>query len=111
MEGAALINDGIGMASPAPSPRKSIAWKVLAPIIIGIVLSALATLWMPWERVHPNDPTLRESIGSAPFWSHGFDGVVGARIDWISFLTNLAIIWILCVIGAVMMRDRASAND
>jgi hypothetical protein len=61
--------------------------------------------------VHPNDTSLRESIGSAPFWSHRFDSVVGAQIDWISFLINLAIIWLLCFAGAYLLRNRAPHRD
>ncbi len=65
----------------------------------------MALIWMPWERVHPSDPSLRESIGAAPVWSHRFDGVLGAHIDWKTFLINLAVIWLICAAAAVMLRS------
>jgi hypothetical protein len=58
---------------------------------------------MPWERVHPNDASLRESIGYAPIWSHRFDAVPGAHVDWSSFLINLLMIWVICIAAAMML--------
>jgi hypothetical protein len=94
------------MRSPTRNQPQFARWNLLAPLSFGVFLSVLALFWTPWQRIHPNDASLRESIGWAPFWSHRFDDVVGARIDWMAFLTNLAIIWILCYAAAFMLRDK-----
>jgi hypothetical protein len=58
---------------------------------------------MPWERIHPNDPALRESLGYAPIWSHRFDAVMGVHKDWASFCINLAVIWTICIAASLML--------
>lgn len=72
--------------------------------------SLVAFLWMPWERVHPIDPNLREPIGYAPLWSHRFDAINGSRADWASFFVNLAVIWIICGAAAVMLSVSTSRD-
>lgn len=94
--------------SSAPPLAHNARWTLLGPAVAGFVFSMLASFWMPWERVHPNDAGLRESLGYAPFWSHQFDDILGARIDWPSFLTNLAIIWVVCIAAALTLRVSAS---
>jgi hypothetical protein len=95
------------MPSSAPAPFGQSRWPIFGPLLAGAALSLLALLWMPWERVHPSDASLREPIGYAPCWSHRFASVAGAHIDWTSLLINLAIIWVICCAGAVMLSMSA----
>jgi hypothetical protein len=69
-----------------------------------VFFSLLALLWLPWERVHPNDPSLREAIGYAPYWSHRFAAVPGSHIDWSSLVVNLLVVWVICGAAAVMLN-------
>jgi hypothetical protein len=94
--------------SSGPPLAHNARWTFIGPTVAGIVLSMLASFWMPWERVHPNDAGLRESLGYAPFWSHQFDNIVGARIDWFSFFINLAVIWVVSIAAALMLKVNAS---
>ena len=87
---------------------KSPAWPYLASLGSGLFLSFLALVWLPWERVHPADASLRESLGYAPLWSHRFDGITGAHIDWNSFFISLFVIWILCIVAAFMLKMSSS---
>lgn len=64
--------------------------------------SLLALWWMPWQQVHPNDPSLRRTLGYAPYWSHRFASVTGAHIDWGSLGINLLVIWVICAAAALM---------
>lgn len=73
-------------------------------MLAGLVFTALAIVWVPWLRVHPNDFSLREGIGYAPLWSHRFDGVPGAHVDWTSLLINVVVIWIICGAAALMLK-------
>jgi hypothetical protein len=95
------------MRSAPLLPQKA-RWTFVGPALAGIVFSMLACFWMPWERVHPNDAALRESLGYAPFWSHQFDNILGSRIDWSSFFINLAVIWVVCIAAALMLKVTSS---
>jgi len=89
---------------PDSVPEKSIPrWPVVAPLLSGVVFSLLALFWVPWEKVHPNDASLRQAIGYAPLWSHRFADIPGAHVDWTSFAVNLAVIWVICIAGALML--------
>jgi|ERR1035437_603994 hypothetical protein len=98
---------GERMPPLAPPPPRTSRWPIVAPGLAGIVFSLFAFLWMPWERVHPNDTTLRESIGYEPLWSHRFSNVPGAHVDWVSLVINFAIIWVVCSAAAVMLNMSA----
>ena len=76
----------------------------MAPLSAGVLFSLLALLWLPWERVHPADAFLRESLGYAPFWSHRFSAIPGAHVDWNSYFISLFVIWVLCIVAALMLR-------
>lgn len=91
----------------APRLAQDARWTLLGPVVAGIVFSVLASFWMPWERVHPNDAGLREFLGYAPFWSRHFDKILGARIDWLSFFINLAVIWVLAIAAALVLKVNA----
>lgn len=78
-------------------------------MLLGIVLTIAALFWVPWEVVHPIDPSLRRSIGYAPLWTHRFANLPGAHPDWTSASINLAIIWIIC--GAASLMFRMSTTD
>lgn len=87
---------------------KAPSWPYVMPLCGGLLLSLLALFWLPWERVHPADASLREPLGYAPFWSHRFTSIIGAQIDWNSYLISLFIIWILCIVAALMLRMSSS---
>lgn len=95
-----MMPDGISETS---IPR----WPILGPLISGLIFSLLALFWVPWEKVHPNDPSLRQAIGYAPLWSHRFADVPGAHVDWTSFAVNVAVIWVICIAGALMLSMSA----
>ncbi|ABF41104.1 hypothetical protein Acid345_2103 [Candidatus Koribacter versatilis Ellin345] len=90
------------MGQPNVNESKG-SWAIWCPLCAGIIFSLLACVWMPWERIHPNDPNLRESLGYAPIWSHTFDAVMGVHKDWASFGINLAVIWTICIAAALML--------
>ena len=104
----AFVHHGMGTMSSDPPLVHNARWALIGPTVAGTVFSVLACFWMPWERVHPNDAGLRESLGYAPFWSHGFDNILGARIDWPSFFINLAIIWVVSIAAALVLKVSAS---
>lgn len=90
--------------APSASPNQSFPWNIVGPLGAGVLLSLLALLWVPWERVHPSDASLRESIGYAPLWTHRFDGVPGSHVDWTAFLINLMVIWVICIAAALLLN-------
>ncbi len=79
-------------------------WPIAVPLGLGLVLTGLAFLWMPWEQVHPNDPSLTEPLGYAPYWSQHFKNVIGAHIDWGEFTVNLLSVWVICAAAAFMLH-------
>jgi hypothetical protein len=85
-------------------------WPTFAPLLAGIAFSGLASVWAPWERVHPVDASLREALGYAPLWSHKFSEVPGAHIDWSAFAINLSVIWVVCL-AAILMLNMSSHHE
>ena len=96
----------MGVANQRKS--KSPSWPYLSPLGAGVLFSLLGLVWLPWQRVHPVDPALREPLGYAPFWSHRFAEVTGARIDWNSYFISLFVIWVLCIVAALMLKMSSS---
>lgn len=95
--------DGYYVAVISPESVRTPKWAYLAPLGAGVFFSFLALIWMPWEIVHPDDPSLRQAVGYAPYWSHRFAGITGAQVDWGALGVNLAVIWVICFAGAIML--------
>jgi hypothetical protein len=95
------------VASIDPKQPSLTKWTIWCPLCAGLLLSLIACFWMPWESVHPSDASLRQDLGYAPVWSHRFDAITGAHRDWQSLGVNLAIIWIICVAGTIMLSMSA----
>lgn len=99
------------MPSPLASPSAETSrWPVFVPLVVAAALSLIAFFWMPWERIHPNDASLREAIGYGPYWSERFSHVPGAHVDWKAFLINVAVIWVVCCVGAIMLNASNQRN-
>ena len=88
-------------------PSSTTKWTIWTPLGTGMFFSLLACYWMPWQSIHPSDSSLRESLGYAPFWSHRFDAIAGAHVDWQSLVINLLIIWVLCIAATIMLSMSA----
>ena len=82
-------------------------WPTVAPLLAGLAFSGLASVWAPWERVHPTDASLHEALGYAPLWSHQFSGVPGSRVDWQALVINFAVIWVVSL-AAILMLNMSS---
>ena len=92
------------------SPNGRQRWPTFAPLLAGIVFTALASIWAPWEVVHPTDAFLRQALGYAPLWSQKYAGVSGAHIDWTALAINFVVIWVICL-AAVLMLNMSSHRD
>jgi hypothetical protein len=94
----------------APNHGGRSSWPLVASLVAGVFFSLVALLWLPWERVHPNDSSLKESIGYAPCWSHRFGSIPGAHVDWSSLIINLLVVWVICGAAAIMLNMSAARD-
>ncbi len=85
-------------------------WPARAAICVACLLSALSAVVVPWQQVHPSDPSLRISLGYAPLWSARFSDLPGAHIDIISAAINILVIWVLLIAIIVVLAAWKSAK-
>ncbi len=78
--------------------------------ILAFLLSGLAAVQVPWQQVHPSNPSLQVSLGYAPFWTTRFSSIPGACIDIPSVAVNLLVIWIVFVAVKVILAASAPVD-
>ena len=94
----------------SPSGGRYSGWPTTAPLLAGAVFTLLASLWAPWQVVHPIDASLRQPLGYAPLWSHRYGSLAGAGVDWTGYGINLTVIWVVCL-AAILMLNMSTSRD
>lgn len=92
------------------SGGKYSGWPTTAPLLAGIVFTFLASVWAPWQVVHPIDASLRQPLSYAPLWSHRYGNLPGAGINWTGFAVNVGVIWVVCI-AAIIMLNMSTQHD
>lgn len=72
-------------------PRKISAGAV--PIALGVLATVVVLCWMPWNIVHPLDPSLVITAVHAPFWRRPTAPWGRVEIDEASLVIKLLVIW------------------
>ena len=72
-------------------PRK--IWAGAVPIALGVLATVVVLCWMPWNIVHPLDPSLVITTVHAPFGRRPTVPWGRVEIDEASLVIKLLVIW------------------
>ena len=56
----------------------------------------LLCVFAPWQQVHPSNAALVHPLARATLWTHDYDGLPGARVDFFEMFIEATVVLVVC---------------